>query len=156
MSAVRLPYARALSAIVLASVANAGPAAALAPTRTPSTYDVSSGAVHVVYTTAGAGGQPQLTYESSDRALSFRGDEIRTVTGDMGTLVSVTIRMTIDTGSTSFTLVVPRVRLGEGQTEGEIETVGITTRHRFSVVPRFNEGQVDEYGELTLWGKGHV
>jgi hypothetical protein len=64
----------------------------------------------------------------------------------------VTIRRTIDTGSTSFTLVVPRVRLAAGQTESDVEVVGITTRHRFSVVHRFNLGQLDEYGEVTLKG----
>lgn len=152
MSAAPPVYARALAAIALLAVTSAA-----APTTTgtavmATSYDVSSSdGVHVVYTAAAA--EPRLTYETSGQTQSFHGGEIRTVAaGDVGTLVSVTIRRTIDTGSTSFTLIVPRVRLGEGQTEGDVEVVGITTRHRFSVVPRFNQGQLDEYGEVTLKG----
>jgi hypothetical protein len=153
MSGARPAYARALPAIAILALASDGATAATASAVTPSTYDVSSSdGVRVVYTTAGEDGRPQLTYESSARTLSFHGDEIRTVPADVGTLVSVTIRRTIDTGSTSFTLMIPRVRLPVGQTESEVEVVGITTRHRFSVVPRFNLGQLDEYGEVTLKG----
>ena len=35
--------------------------------------------------------------------------------GDVGTLVSVTTVMTVDTGSTSFSLLIPRVTLQNGQ-----------------------------------------
>ena len=122
-------------------------------TATPTTFDVSSEGLHVTYTTAGPDGQPHLTFVSATRNLSFVGDQIRTVVApDLGTLVSVTIWRTIDTGSTSFTLIVPRVILAAPDVEASVEMVGITTRHRFGVVRRFNRGQLDSSSQVTLTG----
>ena len=61
-------------------------------------------------------------------------DEVRTVKADdLGMLVSVTIAETIDTGSTTFSLLVPEVELPEQQVSVFIRTEGITTVHRVFV-----------------------
>jgi hypothetical protein len=117
----------------------------------PTVYDVSGDGLHVTYATATADGTPRLTFVGPFGELDFSGPEIRTVAyGDVGTLVSVTIQRTIDTGSTSFTLVIPPV-LMQGS-EAPIEIVGISTHHRFSVFRRFNQGQIDSYAPVTLTG----
>jgi hypothetical protein len=122
-------------------------------TTTATAFDVSSEGLHVTYTTAGTDGQPHLTFVSAAWNLSFAGDQIRTVPStDVGTLVSVTIRRTVDSGATSFTLIVPRVILAAPDGEANVELVGITTTHRFSVVRRFNRGQLDGYSEVRLTG----
>jgi hypothetical protein len=122
-------------------------------TVTATTFEVSSEGLHVTYTTAGPDGQPHLTFLSAEKNLSFAGDQIRTVVApDLGTLVSVTIWRTIDAGATSFTLVVPRVILAAPEVEARVELVGITTRHRFSVVRSFNRGQLDGYSQVLLAG----
>ena len=59
--------------------------------------------------------KPTLTYQDAHHGKSFRGDEIRAVECDLGTLVSVTLRMTVDAGSTSLGLVIPRMRINQGE-----------------------------------------
>ena len=82
---------------------------------------------------------------------TFEGDQIRTVATEIGTLVTVTIRMTIDSGSTSFTLLVPTVHLSSSN-HATLHTEGITTIHRFSIVPAFNQGQTELYTVTPLTG----
>ena len=57
----------------------------------------------------------------------------------------------VDSGSTTFTLLVPIVNLGPSQ-QSPIDTVGITTIHRFSIVPAFNHGQTELYKITSLTG----
>lgn len=59
--------------------------------------------------------------------------------------------MTVDTGSTSFTLLVPQVNLDQTN-QAPVRTVGITTQHRFSVIPAFNRGQIELYTVTDLTG----
>jgi hypothetical protein len=118
----------------------------------PNLYNVSGGGIHVVYSTSGIDGKPHLSYHDSFRSLNFTGDQIRTVSvGDLGTIVSVTVFMTVDTGSTSFSLIVPPVNLG-GNFSVPISTDGITTAHRFSVVPAFSLGQRNFYTVTAMTG----
>jgi hypothetical protein len=67
----------------------------------------------------------------------------------------VTIRRTIDAGSTSFTILVPRTLIAKGQSSA-VKTVGITTLHRFSVIPTFTMGQDDIYTTVNLAGTASV
>src|ERR1700746_2464654 len=80
---------------------------------TPNLYELAGGQLHVTCSNTGKDGQPYFSYENGGQKLSFKGKEIRTVEADCGTLVSVTTRMTVDSGSTTFTLLVPKVRLKE-------------------------------------------
>lgn len=117
----------------------------------PDLFDVSDGDLHIVYSTTGFDGRPHLSYQDPNQMLAFTGDEIRSVETDLGTVVSVTIRRTVDAGSTSFSLLVPRVNVVAGQS-AEIRTEGITTIHRFSIVPAANRGQRDYYTVRRLTG----
>ncbi len=65
--------------------------------------------------------------------------------------MTVTLCMTVDTGSTTFTLLVPTINLGPSN-QSLIDTVGITTIHRFSIVPAFNQGQIELYKITPLTG----
>lgn len=128
-----------------------GTTAASATTSSPTLYDVSGEGLHITYATGAADGVPHLHLSDSDGERDFSGPEIRTVaSGDVGTLVSVTIVRTIDSGSTSLTLVVPPVVLEDAA--APVTLVGVTTHHRFSVVPMFNRGQIDSYSTIPLSG----
>jgi len=118
------------------------------PTRKPGLFTLCGGPLHIVFASFAADGKPHLEYRDASRAMSFSGDQIRTVDTEIGTLVTVTILMTVDAGSTSFTLFVPQVNLQSPETQ--IHTFGVTTQHRFSVIPTFNQGQTEIYtvGEL--------
>jgi hypothetical protein len=115
-------------------------------------FNVAGGGLNVSYSTSGIDGKPHVSYQDATRSLSFTGDEIRMMEGDLGTVVSVTIVRTIDSGSTSFSLLVPRVNLSAPFGSVAICTDGITTHHAFSIVPALNLGQRDTYTVTALQG----
>jgi hypothetical protein len=119
---------------------------------TPNLYELHGNDLSVVYSTSGFDGQPSFAYQDEYVALSRRGDEIRTNDTEVGTLVTITIQNTPDLGSTSFTLLVPRVNLSGTQRGANISTEGITTRHRSSIAPQLDQGQIDHYRVTHLSG----
>jgi len=124
--------------LVLFAPAIVNPQAGSNQPVSPNRYQLSGGHLHVTYTTTDKTGQPHLSYQDGNQTHSFTGNQIRETKTEMGTLVSVTIRMTVDTGSTSFTLLVPNVNLVSPSSPAQVKTYGITTVHRFSVVPAAN------------------
>jgi hypothetical protein len=84
------------------------------------------------------------------------GSEIRVVEApDLGTLVSVTILLTVGSGSTTFTVLLPRVNLPAPPALPAlvpVATEGITTVHRFSVFPPLLHGQQEFYTVTPLQG----
>ncbi|MEK0083962.1 hypothetical protein [Benzoatithermus flavus] len=126
------------------------------PTRPgPDLYRLAGGRLHVTYATTGIAGRPSLTYRDGTRTLRFTGNQIRVQDTELGQLVTVTLRLTVDTGSTTFTLLLPHVNL-ETSTSARIDTIGITTMHRFSVIPSFRQGQADLYGITRLQGTAQL
>ena len=124
---------------------------ATGPFGEPNSYDLSGHHLHVTYSTSGFDGKPHFSYQDPSRSLSFTGDEIRTIEGDLATVVSVTIVRTVDAGSTSFSLLVPHVNVAPFGNIS-IRTDGITTHHAFSIVPALNRGQRDFYCVTALHG----
>ena len=118
----------------------------------PNLYNLHGPNISVSYITAGIDGKPRFSYHDSSRTLQFTGDQIRTAPTEIGTLVTVTLHMTVDTGSTSFTLLVPTVNLDQPHKSAHITTEGITTLHRFSVIPALNRGQTELYTVVKLAG----
>lgn len=117
----------------------------------PTLYQLAGAGLQITYATSGIDGRPHLQYHDSQHNLNFVGDQIRSTACDLGTLVSVTLLLTVDSGSTSFSLLIPRVNLQSGEI-GQVTTEGILTVHRFSVVPVFNHGQLDHYTVNRLHG----
>jgi hypothetical protein len=73
------------------------------------------------------------------------------VNSELGDVVSVVIRRTIDSGSTTFSLLVPNVNIVAGQ-QAAIHTEGITAIHRLSLAPGLDQGQRDQYSVTPLEG----
>ncbi len=121
------------------------------PVNTPDLYQLHGDHLHITYSTTSFDGKPRFDYQDASQTLTFEGDQIRTVTTEIGALVTVTICMTIDRGSTTFTLFVPTVNLGS-LNQAPVDTEGITTIHRFSIVPAFNQGQTELYTVAPLTG----
>jgi hypothetical protein len=106
----------------------------------PNQYHLQGGGISVAYYPAGFGpikegrGPLHLVYQDAFRSLAFYGEEVRTVeVPDLGTVVSVTIVETVDTGYTSFSLPVADVELPTDQSSVFMHTEGITTVHRIFV-----------------------
>jgi hypothetical protein len=117
----------------------------------PNLFQLQGGGLHVSYSTTGIDGKPHFHYQDATHSLNFTGSDVRTVATEIGTLVTVTIRITVDGGSTSFSLLVPTVNMHAGETI-PVNTIGITTVHRFSIVPVLNAGQTELYSVTPLSG----
>ena len=118
----------------------------------PNVYVLFGSGLSVTYTTTSLGGKPQFTYHSLPLTHTYTGDEITTEPSEaLGTLVSVTLALSPDAGSTTFTVLIPRVNLNAGETV-QITTEGITTHHRFSIFPPAMHGQIDTYAVQELTG----
>lgn len=121
------------------------------PSIAPNLFQVHNDQLHISYSTSGIDGNPHFQYQNAAQSLAFSGDQIHAEPTDIGILVSVRIRMTVDSGSTSFTLLVPGVNLQANQSAA-INTIGITTVHRFSIFPPLNHGQTELYSVAMLTG----
>jgi hypothetical protein len=115
----------------------------------PNIYELSGGFITVTYATTGIDGKPHFSYQDLQHTRDFSGDQIRTVNTEVGTLVSVTIRLTVDTGGITFSVVLPRVNI-PGEVAVPIQTVGITAIHKSPIVPVV--GQRDFYTVTPMTG----
>lgn len=117
----------------------------------PNLYELSGGGIHVTYSTSGVGGQPQFTYHDALQVKNFTGNQITTLPTSIGTLVTVTIHITVDSGSTTFSVLLPNVNLPTGPFgSANITTEGITTLHKFSIFQV--QGQTEFYTVVPMHG----
>ena len=91
----------------------------------------SDGQTKADYETSSFIGQPSLnlTQPPGHPIRHFSGSQIRTMHTEIGTLVSVTTQITVDTGSTSFSVLIPAITLtavGDHQT---FATEAMVTSH---------------------------
>ena len=120
----------------------------------PATWNLSNTAtgLQVSYSVAG----PNLHYHQGAVVKDFTGNQIRVAeVPDLGTLVSVTIQMMVDSGSTTFTMLLPRVNLPAPPALPAAVPVtadGVTTLHRFSTVLALQHGQQESYAVTPLQG----
>jgi hypothetical protein len=126
---------------------------------TPNLWTLSGGVTHIRYSTEPIifGGTHFSIQEGSGPTRTFSGNDIRRVeVPDIGTLISVTLERAIDTGSTTFTLLLPRVNLvPQGAiSSAPVSTIAITTRHDGPFTPPFpfGHGQQDFYQVIDLTG----
>ena len=120
----------------------------------PNLYTLHGGGIHVSYSTSGFDGKPHFTYQDVHGSQSFSDTQINVASTPIGDVVTVTIRRTVDAGSTSFSVLIPTVNLMGPAPSEHIHTDGITTIHRFSIVPAFNQGQTELYQFTPLGPPG--
>jgi hypothetical protein len=114
-------------------------------------FHLHNSRLHIAYSNGSLGSKTALVYQDAQQTLQFDESQMRRISSDLGEEVSVTLRLTPDAGSTSFTLVVPRVQL-EVNERTQVETVGITALHRFSIAPALDHGQLESYSVARLRG----
>jgi hypothetical protein len=91
----------------------------------------SDGTTKVDYETSSFIGQPTLNLMQGPGGpiKHFAGSQIRTLDSEIGTLVTVTTQLTIDTGSTSFSVLIPAISLGAIAEHKTFTTEAIITHH---------------------------
>jgi hypothetical protein len=115
----------------------------------PNRYELSGKLINIDYVTSGVDAKPHFAYQDQQQTLEFSGEQIRSIETEVGTLISVTIRLTVDTGGTTFSILLPRVNIPGEQTV-PVHTIGITTIHKSPIVPV--TGQRDVYTVTHLTG----
>jgi len=118
--------------------------------KRPTLYELSGGGLQITYSSSSFDGRPRFNYHSASLNRLFVGDQIRSTETELGTLVSVVIQETTDAGSTTFTVLIPRVNLNLFDS-APIATDGITALHRGSIIGQPN-GQLDFYTVQPLLG----
>jgi hypothetical protein len=121
-----------------------------AASKQPNLFELSGDGIHITYSATSFDGQPRFSYQDASETKQFVGNQIRTEKTVVGTLVSVTIAMTPDAGSTTFTVLIPTVNLRVSDS-ANITTYGLTTLHKFSIIGA-PQGQTELYTTHPLQG----
>ena len=110
----------------------------------------------VAYKRRGFDGQPVLALtlgSPTAAARVFTGSQIRTVNTEIGVLVSVTTDMTIDTGSKSFSVLIPAITITGLGNQVAFQTDAILVAHSGpNSVPTIGVHEVYQFTPL----KGHA
>ena len=94
---------------------------------TPNEYILTGGGLTVTFITHNFLGQPFLSYKDNTGTKDFFGPAVRVVNVGIGTLVTVTTHMTIDTGGTEFSVLLPVIELADASKSQAFATDGIIT-----------------------------
>jgi hypothetical protein len=98
----------------------------MTPKTAPNLYKLSGEAVTVTYSTTSIDGKPRFTFKKGRRTLNFSGDQITSVETGIGALVSVVIASVPDKNVTTFSVLLPAIRLPDSRKQA-FRTFGITT-----------------------------
>ena len=126
----------------------------------PNLWLLSGSGITIRYSTIsllGPAGGPHLFYQNSmtTTTQTFSKNEIRTVSvPDLGEIVSVTLQMSIDTGSTTLSLLLPVVNILQGGPVSAVpvSTDVILTTHSGPFGPPLGQGQKEHYTIVPMTG----
>ena len=104
----------------------------MAPKPTPNLYELSGDRVAVTYSTTSIDGKPRFSYRKGRQTLNFSGNQIKSEGTSIGTLVSVVIASVPDKGTTTFSLLLPAIQLGDSK-RVSLRTIGIETLAKTSI-----------------------
>jgi hypothetical protein len=129
------------------------------PSESPSTpiepnqFELLGRGISISFSRTSITGDPLFHYQDACREVNARGDDIRQVETEIGTLVTITLEPDADAGSLLFTVLIPRARLEGVGSELRISTEGILTRSRFPFSPAPMNDQLQEYKSLMMTGR---
>jgi hypothetical protein len=128
------------------------------PNLQPNQYTLQSSdaKTKVDYETTSFAGQPTLNLTQGAAPIRhFSGSQIRVVNSEIGTLVSVSTHVTIDAGSTSFSVLIPAITLTGPSDHKSFNTEAIVTSHTGpNSVP--STGVHETYQFIPLKGQARV
>ncbi|ADO71873.1 hypothetical protein [Stigmatella aurantiaca] len=130
----------------------AEPAVSPAPrSLVANTFSLRNRRISVTFSATSITGAPLLHYQDRQREVNARGEDIRQVVTEIGTVVSITLEPDADAGSLIFSVLIPRVSLTATGSTQAVSTVGFLTRSRLP--PRLPVNvQLQTYEQETLNG----
>ncbi len=130
----------------------------------PNQYHLQGGGISVSYFPQGQGppvegsGRLRLSYQDSNQSRAFFDNDVRTVNvDDLGTVVSVSLFVTVDAGGTSFSLLIPHVQLPDQPGPSVfIQTQSIITSFTLFDFGPFAQPQKQTYTVIALSGTAAI
>jgi len=92
----------------------------------------------------------ELDYQDAQGSLTFPSDQLHIQPSAIGTLITAPLKKSADAGATTFTLVLPKVKLG-GQTKQPLATFAVIAQD-YSTLERVGEQLT--YQVVSLKGTG--
>ena len=99
----------------------------------PNHFDLQGQGIRVAFSTSSISGLAQLSITKGRKMLSFSGDQITQQDTAIGALITVTIALTPDRSSTTFSVLLPAIQLAKETTKQSFRTLGITTVHKTTI-----------------------
>jgi hypothetical protein len=98
----------------------------MAPKTAANLFELSGEGIALTYSTTSIDGRPRFSFTKGRQTLNFSGDQIASVGTSIGALVSVVIANIPDKGETTFSVLLPAIRLPDSRRQA-FRTIGITT-----------------------------
>lgn len=115
----------------------------------PNLFELHNRRISVSFSATSITGDPLLNFKDRQHEVSARGEEIRQVETEVGTLVTVTLEPDADAGALLFTLVIPRAVIKTPVATVALVTQGFYTRSRLAPrLPANAQLQTSEVVEL--------
>jgi len=80
-------------------------------------FELRRGRTWISFSATSLSGKPLLHFEGGGLPRDFSGDEIRVEEGELGTMVTVDLRVVVDGPIDKLTLILPLVQLADGSPE---------------------------------------
>jgi hypothetical protein len=96
-------------------------------------FSLSGNGIEISYTIGANPSFPALTYQDPSVSKKFLPSEIRTDATVIGRLITITLELTVDFGSTSFSFFIPDLQVPMGQS-ANFDSIGIRKEVRGPVV----------------------
>lgn len=96
----------------------------------PNEYTLKGGNITFTYVKHNFLGQPFVSYTEGGQTKDFFGSAVRVLETGIGTLVTVTTHMTIDTGGSEFSVLLPVIELADTTKTQAFLTDGISTHFK--------------------------
>jgi hypothetical protein len=100
------------------------------PVVQPNEYTLQGGNLTFTYVKNNFLGQPFASYTEGGVTKDFFGSAVRVLETGIGTLVTVTTHMTIDTGGSEFSVLLPVIELANTTNTQTFSTDGIITHFK--------------------------
>lgn len=124
----------------------------MATLKEPNLYELSCDGVVLTYSTSSITGSARVYFRDGQREVDASGQEIRTISTELGTEVTITLEAVPDLHTVTLTLLVPDINLGT-QSEVDLDAVAIeTTQHTSIGGPALVAGVQQTYRVIALHG----
>lgn len=118
-------------------------------------FELSGDDIRVTYSSSSFAGPPLFSYRDGNISRQFSGKEIRSVTTEIGELLTVTLEQIPDLRTVTFTLILPVVTVLSVSAGTHIQVPGITTTTHTTIAGQVL-GPEKTYSQVKLKGTAQV